>query len=132
MAKNRHDSNSGELGTIIGHNTVLEGKMKVKHSVRIDGMLKGELDSTDTVTIGANGMVDGDIRAKNVIVGGKVIGSIVSDGKVILESNSVLQGNLKTVKLVIEEGATFNGATEMNDGKAPQKSKSSSYNDKKQ
>ncbi|MBC8205494.1 polymer-forming cytoskeletal protein [bacterium] len=116
MAKNRNSAGEGELATIIGHNSHFEGKMIVKHGVRIDGVLKGELDSTDTVTIGANGVVEGNIKAKNVIIGGRITGSIEASGKVILESNSKLKGDLKTVKLVIEEGAVFNGSAEMNDG----------------
>ena len=117
MAKNRN-SHSDELGTILGHESLLEGKLTVKHCIRIDGHIKGDLDSTDTVTIGSQGVVEGNINAANVIIGGKVEGSIVASGKVTLEESSQLIGDLKTAKLVIEEGAVLDGVTKMGNFKA--------------
>ncbi len=117
MAKHNNYNHKDELGTIIGYESVFEGKLSVKHSIRVDGYLKGELISTDTVTIGSQGVVEGDIKSKDVIIGGKVKGSITAAGKVILESTSQLSGDLKTVKLIIEEGAILNGATEMGEAK---------------
>ena len=101
----------------MGQGGIFEGKLSVKHSIRIDGRLKGELETAETVTIGSNGEVEGDIKAKDVIVGGKITGSIIAGGRVTLESTSTFNGDVKTVKLVIEEGAVFNGAMEMIDSK---------------
>ncbi len=114
--KNRNDGSSEELATIIGREGRFEGKIILKHSVRIDGRLKGQLETTETVTIGIDGEVEGDIKAKDVVVGGKVSGSVLANGKVTLESASKLSGDIKTKRLVIEEGALFNGAMEMSDG----------------
>ncbi len=114
--KNRINGSTDELATIIGREGILEGKLLLKHSIRIDGRLKGQLETTETVTIGPEGEIEGDIKAKDVVVGGRITGSIVASGKVILESASKFNGEVKTVKLVIEEGAVFNGAMEMSDG----------------
>lgn len=108
---------TGELSTIIGPDATLEGRLSVKHSVRIDGLMKGELNSTELVTIGPDGGVEGNIAAAEVVVGGKVIGKIVCNGKVVLEESAVLTGDLKTLRLVVEEGATFNGMSEMGEDK---------------
>lgn len=117
MAKHRNNNHRDELGTIIGYESLFEGKLSVKHSIRVDGHLKGELISTDTVTIGSQGVIEGDITAKDVIIGGKVQGSVTAAGRVTLEASSQLIGDLKTAKLVIEEGAILNGATEMGEAK---------------
>jgi len=117
MAKHRNNNHTDELGTIIGYESLFEGKLSVKHSIRVDGHLKGELISTNTVTIGSQGVVEGDVTAKDVIIGGKVKGSVTAAGRVTLESSSQLAGDLKTAKLVIEEGAILNGATEMAEAK---------------
>lgn len=119
MAKEKNNNSFSELATIIGQNADLEGKLAVKHSVRIDGRMKGEISTSETVTIGSSGKMEGDIKAKDVIVGGKVTGSITAEGKVTLEEASSFTGELKTVKLVIKEGAVLNGATEMGETKSP-------------
>jgi cytoskeletal protein CcmA (bactofilin family) len=108
---------SGELSTLIGQDATLEGRLTVRNSVRIDGNMRGELNSTETVTIGPHGGVEGDITAADVVIGGKVTGSIICQGKVILEETAILTGDLRTVRLVVEEGATFNGLSEMGEAK---------------
>ena len=104
-----------ELSTILGADAQLEGKLTVKQSMRVDGKVKGELTSSETITIGTTGSVEGDITAKDVIVGGKVTGRLTAGGKTVLESSSALKGDLKTRRLVVEEGAIFNGNSDMGD-----------------
>jgi len=106
-------SGSGELSTIIGVDASLEGRLNVEHSMRVDGRIKGELVSGETVTIGPGGQVEGDITARDIIVGGAVTGKLNASGKVGLESKSVLSGDLKASRLVIQEGAVFNGTSDM-------------------
>jgi cytoskeletal protein CcmA (bactofilin family) len=106
-----------ELNTIIGKGSVINGKISIQNSVRIEGRVVGEVSSTGTVTIGSKGEVEGDIVAINAVIGGKVKGSIKASEKIILESNSVLVGDLQTVKLTIDEGAMFEGKCYMSDEK---------------
>ena len=120
MAKYRNNDGTNELATIIGHDGLLEGNLTVKHSIRIDGTLKGDLKTTETVTIGKDGKVEGNISAKHLIVGGRIKGSVTVTGKTTLESTSVLEGELRTGKLVIEEGAVLNGSTSMGNSPAGQ------------
>ena len=81
--------------------------------MRVDGQVKGELETSNTITIGSEGVVEGNISAKDVIVGGRVVGMLKATGRIILESKSVLNGDLKTSRLVVEDGATFNGSSDM-------------------
>lgn len=106
-----------ELNTLIGKGSVVNGKISIQNSVRIEGRVIGEVSSTGTVTVGSKGEVEGDIVAVNAIVGGKVKGSIKASEKIILESESVLIGDLQTVKLTIDEGAMFEGKCYMGDEK---------------
>ncbi|MCH7781927.1 polymer-forming cytoskeletal protein [candidate division KSB1 bacterium] len=115
------DGDRRELNTIVGKGSVIEGKIKIKNSVRIDGKIKGEITSTGTVTIGSDGEVEGTINATNVIVGGRVRGKMNVKSKIILEKNSVLIGDLVTQKLNIAEGAIFDGNCIMDDKNAPVK-----------
>jgi cytoskeletal protein CcmA (bactofilin family) len=105
------------LHTIIGEGTILEGTITVPHSVRIDGTLKGKLETSETLTVGNSGRIEADIIAKSAIIGGNVRGNLSVEDRVELEANSSLIGDLKTRDLVINEGATFHGNCSMDVGK---------------
>lgn len=105
------------LHTILGEGTVLEGNLSVPHSVRIDGELKGKLETSETLTVGNTGRIQADIVAKSAIIGGSVRGNLSVDERVELEANASLIGDLKTRDLIINEGATFHGNCSMDVGK---------------
>jgi len=105
--------NGSELATIIGQEAALEGKLTVKHSMRVDGQVKGELSSTDTITVGSSGRVEGIVAAENMVIGGQVDGTIKASGRITLEAGSRFTGDLEASKLVITEGAMFNGHSTM-------------------
>jgi cytoskeletal protein CcmA (bactofilin family) len=103
--------------TIIGAGTTIEGTLVSPHTVRIDGTLKGtKLESSDTVSIGEGGLVEADVRARNALICGKVIGNLVVEERIELASHASVAGDLKTKSLVINEGATFQGRSEMSGG----------------
>ena len=97
----------------LGGGTVVEGTIKTDHSVRVDGILKGKLICKKTLTVGVNGEIEGEIEAKNAIIGGKIHGKIKVAEKLVLESKSTLIGELKASKLLIDEGAVFEGTSKM-------------------
>ena len=100
--------------TIISTGVILEGKISSNGNVRIDGQVKGNINAKGNVTVGAEGEVDGEIFAQVIMLGGKVSGSVNAGEKVILESTSSLKGDIITKILVIEEGAVFEGTSNMN------------------
>ncbi len=106
---------SGDLNTIIGKGSVVEGTVKVQSSLRVDGRIKGQVSTTDSLVIGKEGEIEGEIRVKHAIVGGRIKGKIFASGRVVLEAKSAFHGELKTSKLVIEEGAIFEGVCSMTD-----------------
>ncbi|MCH8125309.1 polymer-forming cytoskeletal protein [candidate division KSB1 bacterium] len=103
----------GDLNTLIGKGTIIEGNMTVQHSLRIDGKLVGNLKSSDSIILGKEGVIHGEIEVKNAVIGGTVKGKISATGKVTLESTAVLVGKLNAVRLVIAEGAVFDGHSQM-------------------
>jgi cytoskeletal protein CcmA (bactofilin family) len=98
---------------LIGLGTFVDGTIETKGSLRIDGRVKGAVKTGETLTIGGKGEVSGEIQARMAVVGGKIEGDIRVEEKLVLEANSVLIGNLKAKKLVIDEGALFQGKSEM-------------------
>jgi cytoskeletal protein CcmA (bactofilin family) len=109
----------GEKGffTMIGEGSVFEGVITVPHSIKIDGTLKGKVETSEALTIGKSGIVEADIVAKSAIIGGRVTGNLAAEERVELEVNASLIGDLKTRDLVICEGAIFHGKCSMKEQK---------------
>lgn len=103
----------GNLNTIIGKGSSFEGTIKVQSTLRVDGKIKGNITTSDSLVVGKEGDLNGDVTVRNAIIGGKLKGKLVASGKVVLETNSVFNGELKTTKLVIAEGAIFEGNCSM-------------------
>jgi len=111
---------SGDLNTIVGKGSSLEGTLKVENSIRVDGKIKGHVTTTESLVIGKEGEIEGEIIAKHAIIGGRVRGKISATGKVVLEAKALFQGEMKTARLVIDDGAVFDGRCSMQkDGKLP-------------
>lgn len=106
----------GELGTIIGKGTKIDGTITIEGSTRIDGTVTGKLDCNDSVTIGPTGSVKtAEIKAKIIIVGGRVEGNLLADEKVELQSKCEVVGDISSKSLLVEHGAIFHGSSNMKD-----------------
>lgn len=104
---------------LIGPGTVIEGKIRSRGNIRIDGKITGELFASESVSVGTSGEIEGSVSAKNVSVGGKIKGSINTQEKLIFEGKAVVHGDIRAAKLVIDEGAIFEGNCSMSGGKQP-------------
>lgn len=98
-----------EIETLIGENTVLQGTIRTKGSIRIDGRLEGNILEASQVIVGQKGYVQGDITAQSVIIGGKVNGNVTALESIQLLSGAQLLGDIHTSVLSIGEGAIFEG-----------------------
>jgi cytoskeletal protein CcmA (bactofilin family) len=102
-----------KLATIIGKGTVVNGDLTVESSIRVDGKVTGNITISDTLVLGKEGEVTGQINAKYAMLGGKVHGNVSVANKVLLETNSVVMGDIKASILVVDEGAVFDGKCSM-------------------
>jgi cytoskeletal protein CcmA (bactofilin family) len=102
--------------TLIGEGAVMEGEITSPHPVRIDGTLKGKLETAEMLTVGSTGAVEANVIAKSAIIGGKVVGNLTVEDRIELESNASLVGDLRARDLVINEGAVFHGNCAMDNG----------------
>lgn len=119
--KNEEFNNSGNLNTIIGKGSSIDGTLKVESTLRVDGRVKGNVTTSESLVIGKEGNINGEVVVRNAILGGKLKGKLTAAGKVVLESRSVFRGELKTSKLVIDEGAIFEGNCSMSSEPAVEK-----------
>ena len=122
LGKRNEDFNSsGNLNTIIGKGSSIDGALKVDSTLRVDGRIKGNVTTSDSLVIGKDGAINGDVIVRNAIIGGKLKGKLTASGKVVLEAKSEFKGELKTTKLVIDEGAVFEGNCSMSAEPAEEK-----------
>lgn len=95
----------------------IKGNLKFSGELTFDGKLEGEIHTDGTLHLGDSAIVNGNIRAQTVIVRGKVNGNIAAKEKIEIKSKAELFGDIKSAKLVIEEGVTYVGKTEVNPNK---------------
>jgi cytoskeletal protein CcmA (bactofilin family) len=103
---------------LLSKDVEIKGSIKFANEFTFDGKIEGEISSGDGIlTVGENGDVKGEIKAKSVIVMGKVQGNITVVERCELRSRSALIGDLHASRLIIEEGATFVGKSEVTPNK---------------
>ena len=103
----------GTMNTLVGHGTTLDGTLNVSSSMRVDGKILGEVTCSDSLLVGKTGVVEASVKVKSATIGGRVVGDIEASEVVVLEGNSTVDGDVTTKKLIIEEGAVFNGTCHM-------------------
>lgn len=98
---------------VLANGIEIKGSIKFTNDMVIDGKIEGEIISDKgKVTIGENAQIDGDVKAGEVKLFGKVKGTITSE-RCELKTNSKLDGDIKTKMLSMEEGAVLSGRTEI-------------------
>jgi cytoskeletal protein CcmA (bactofilin family) len=98
---------------ILSSDVEIKGSIKVREALFIDGNVEGEISSDGVLTIGENAHIRGEIRTKSIIIFGKVHGNIAMAERCELRSKCTLEGDLRAARLIIEEGATFIGKSEV-------------------
>jgi cytoskeletal protein CcmA (bactofilin family) len=111
--KSEEGTMEGQMNTIIGKDSVITGTIDIKGPLRIDGRVKGQVNSSDTVTVGASGTIEAELNCKVATISGRVDGNIIASEKVELQAKAEINGDLKTKSLVIEQGAVFCGSCNM-------------------
>jgi cytoskeletal protein CcmA (bactofilin family) len=106
---------------VLSADVEIKGSIKFTNELIIDGKVEGEITSAGVLTVGENAEIRGEIKTKSVTVFGKVHGNITVDERCELKARAVLQGDLKAARLVIEEGATFVGKSEVTPNKIAMK-----------
>ncbi|HYY14056.1 MAG TPA: polymer-forming cytoskeletal protein [Chthoniobacterales bacterium] len=103
---------------ILSSDVEIKGSIKFQNELLIDGKVEGEINSDGVLTIGENADIRGEIKTKSITVYGRVQGNITVAERCELKAKCTLQGDLKAARLVIEEGATFIGKSEVTSGTA--------------
>ena len=99
--------------SIIAIGTRVKGTLNGKNSLKIAGLLEGDVTSEMLVWIAKGGRIEGNIKARGVIVEGEVNGNIDSKDKTELSSGARVVGDISCKKLSVAEDAFFEGKVKM-------------------
>ncbi len=102
-----------KISGFIDRDTEISGDVKFKENFRIDGVLKGKLLSGNGLIVGESGEVEADIDVVTISVNGRVKGAIKAKERIEIFSKGRVIGSLSAPKLIIEEGAFFQGSCQM-------------------
>jgi len=91
----------------------LEGTIHVSGTFRIDGQVKGNIVSEQTLVLGNAAKVEGQIQGNHVVLAGRFDGVIFAKGRVEIQAKGVITGEIHTPCLVIEPGGIFDGRCHM-------------------
>jgi cytoskeletal protein CcmA (bactofilin family) len=98
----------------IGKSVVIRGELSGSEDLFLDGEVEGSIDlKGHSLTIGANGHIRANVHAQEVVIHGRVDGNIRGTDRVELKKTAVLAGDIFTQRIMIEDGAFFKGAVDI-------------------
>jgi cytoskeletal protein CcmA (bactofilin family) len=97
----------------VGKGVEFKGAISYSGTVRIDGVLDGEIHTDGTLLVGEEAVITAKVSAGRIICMGKITGDVVAMTNVKLMAPAVLNGGVKTPMLSIEDGVFFNGTLQM-------------------
>ena len=98
----------------IGRAVKISGQIFSKEDLYIDGDVEGSIELQEhRLTIGPNGKVRSNVQAREVVILGTVQGNVDASDKLEVRKDARLAGEVKTARIVIEDGAYFKGSIDI-------------------
>lgn len=104
---------AGQNLNLLVEGSSIHGDFNARGDVRIDGELHGNIHSTGRVALGPKSKVTGNVVCQFADVGGQVQGNVDAAECLCMRSNCRINGDIKTARLIVEEGAQFSGGCTM-------------------
>jgi cytoskeletal protein CcmA (bactofilin family) len=107
------------MKTVIGPETRIAGPLSGKDDLEVHGTVDGPVRGEASVTIAAGARIAGEVRGRDVIIGGELAHPVFATGTVHLLATAVVTGDIESPRLAIDEGAVFDGQIRMRKKPAP-------------
>ena len=101
------------LSATIGASMTIKGEISSREDLLIDGEVDGAVESHNVLTVGANGKVRANIKAREVVVYGSVRGNVEVVEKIAIREQGSLVGDIKAAGISIDDGAYFKGSIDI-------------------
>jgi cytoskeletal protein CcmA (bactofilin family) len=103
----------------IGKSVVIRGEVKGSEDLFVDGRVEGTISLSESrLTIGPNAVLAADLSARDVLVQGQVQGNIAASGRVELRAGCQVVGDVRALRLAIEDNAVFRGKVDLSQAAA--------------
>lgn len=114
-----YSSGDAPMPNILARGTKINGDLETEGDIRIDGRVSGKVLAKGKVVVGIEGLVEGEIKCKNIDVSGELKADLLVEELTVLKATAKIVGNITTPKISIEPGAVFVGNCKMDiSGKA--------------
>lgn len=110
-----HPSREGVI-SIIGPGMRVVGDCITEGTLRIEGTVEGSIRAGKAVVVGKDGVVVGDIRTQDAVVGGRVEGRIFAESRLELQSTCAITGDVHARRIKLDEGGQVDGTLQMGEG----------------
>jgi len=111
------NASNNDSKNVLNSDVELKGTLKFSGELAFDGKLEGDINSDGSLHLGDNAVVKGNISVGSVVLRGKINGNVTAREKIDIKTKTELFGDIRAPKLVMEEGVTFVGQTEVNPNK---------------
>jgi len=113
--RNPRDSGGGNSDVAnIGKSIAIKGDLTGNEDISIEGKVDGKVDlPNNEFTIGANGIVHAEVKAKSVVVIGRVSGNVNGTERIEIQATGIVDGDVTSPRLIVAEGAILNGSIHM-------------------
>src|SRR5262252_8680040 len=98
---------------VIGPSMTIKGAIRAREELLVDGDVEGILESLSLITIGPNGKVRGNIKARQAAIFGSVRGNVEVTEKIAIRDQGSLIGDIKGAGISIDDGAYFKGSIDI-------------------
>lgn len=102
--------------SVIAPGMKVVGDVETSGILKIEGTVQGSIRGARQVLLGRSGLIQGDVQAEEVVLGGRVVGTVTATERVEIQSNSVIEGDVHTRSIVVFEGGLLNGNVRMDVG----------------
>ncbi len=99
----------GSASTLLAEGCSFEGNADVSGTLRVEGVLEGEIAASDNVVVGKTGDVQADVKTRRAVLNGKFQGKINAEDTVELQSGSRVTADVQARNMVMEDGVQFEG-----------------------
>lgn len=100
-------------GASIGPSMTVKGDVYSREELYVDGEIEGSIEMHHRLTVGPNGKIRANVKAKEVVIEGSIEGNVTAVEKIIIRVQGSLIGDIKTAGIAIDDGAYFKGSIDI-------------------
>jgi cytoskeletal protein CcmA (bactofilin family) len=112
--KKKTSAETTTISTLLGRDTIIEGTLQFKETIRVDGQIKGKLISSEgSVIVGENAVIEADMQVAVAVIRGTINGRVEAKERIEIYAPAQVTGDICAPSIAIDSGVIFNGNCQM-------------------